>query len=219
MAANYIVEELAAKKIAIFHDDGSYGIKLSQAMRSQLHKLGIKEIIYQKLNPDQSDIKKLTKEIKLNKADVVYFGGSYSLGGGLLKEMRTQGLSATFMSGDGIVSQEFVKSAGGKPSLEGVLMTWNVNYTLPLDKTTSDKLSRNGSNPESYTLSTYASLQVISQAIKGSKSIDSNKISSWLKKHEINTVIGMKSFDKKGDLKTSNYAMYEWNNQGSFGEL
>ncbi len=56
------------------------------------------------------------------KVDVVYFGGLHTEAGMIVRQMADQGLKAQFISGDGIVSDEFAAIAG--PAAEGVLNTF-----------------------------------------------------------------------------------------------
>ena len=62
-------------------------------------------------------------KIKQSGADLIYWGGLYTEGGLIVRQMRDQGVKAPLMGGDGITSDEFA-SIGG-PGVEGTLMLWD----------------------------------------------------------------------------------------------
>ena len=50
------------------------------------------------------------------------------------------------------------------------------------------------------------------------KTMNGAKIASWLKSHPVQTVLGTKEWDHKGDLKKSDYVIYKWDAQGRYNE-
>jgi branched-chain amino acid transport system substrate-binding protein len=79
--------------------------------------------MYEGVNPGEKDYSALVSKLKQANVDVVYFGGLHTEAGLIIRQMRDQGLQAPLMSGDGIVSAEFVSIAG--PGAEGTLMTFS----------------------------------------------------------------------------------------------
>ncbi len=72
-----------------------------------------------------------------------------------------------------------------------------------------------GINPESYTLYTYAAVQVIAQAAEATKTLDSKKLSEHIRSGAtFKTVIGDLIYDKKGDITRPDYVMYTWKKVG-----
>jgi len=65
-----------------------------------------------------------------------------------------------------------------------------------------------GFEPEGYTLSTYAAVQVWSQAVAKAGTTDSAKVADTLRGGQWDTVIGKLGFDAKGDLTAANYVWY-----------
>jgi branched-chain amino acid transport system substrate-binding protein len=134
--------------------------------------------------------------------------------------MREQGLAAQFVSGDGIVTDELVTTAGGPQYVKGVYMTFGADpRKIPDGQAVVDKLRAGGYEPEGYTLYAYAALQAMAAAFKGVGSTDSEEAAAWLKRHTVPTVMGAKSWDGKGDLKVSDYVLYQWDDQGKYHQL
>lgn len=220
VAGNYIVDTLKAKKVAIIHDKDTYGQGLADATKAQLHKRGVTEVLYEGLTRGEKDFNALVTKLRAAGVEVVYFGGLHAEAGPLVRQMREQGLTATFLSGDGIVTDELVTTAGGPQYTKGVLMTFGADPRLiPDGKPVIDKFRANGFEPEGYTLYSYASVQALAAAFNGAGSSDSAKASAWLKANPVQTVMGKKEWDAKGDLKVSDYVVYEWDEKGKYHQL
>lgn len=217
VAGDYIVDVLKAKKVAIIHDKDTYGQGLADATKAQLAKRGVKEVLYEGLTRGEKDFNALVTKIRATGAEVVYFGGLHPEAGPLVRQMREQGLTAKFLSGDGIVTDELVTTAGGPQYTKGVLMTFGADPRKIADgKTVIEKFRAGGFEPEGYTLYAYASLQALAAAFNGAGANDAAKASEWLKSHPVQTVMGKKEWDGKGDLKVSDYVIYEWDEQGKY---
>jgi len=61
-------------------------------------------------------------------------------------------------------------------------------------------------------------MQVVADAL-GHETLDPVKAAQWLHSHSVNTVMGKKTFDKKGDLTVSDYVMYKWDDKGKYHQL
>jgi len=220
VAAEFIVNKLKAKKVVIINDKDTYGLGLANAMKARLNALGTKEVLFEGLTRGEKDFNALVTKIKGAGADVVYFGGLHSEAGPLLRQMRDQGLKAAFISGDGIVSQDFASGAGGPNYVKGVYMTFGADAReLASGKSVVEKFRKKGYEPEGYTLYSYSTLQAIAASMKALKTKDGKKLADWLKANTVETVMGPKSWDAKGDLKASDYVIYQWDDKGKYAML
>ncbi|MBB4198082.1 branched chain amino acid ABC transporter substrate-binding protein [Rhodoblastus sphagnicola] len=210
VAAKYLTDHAKGKKIAIVHDKSTYGKGLADEARKALAVAGIKEVIYEGLNKGEKDYSAMVSKIKSVDADIVFFGGYFTEGGLLVRQMRDQGVKAILMGGDGIASQEFASIAG--PGVEGALMTFPPDpRKRPEAAAVVRTFEAKGYNPETYTLYSYATVQVLKQAIEKAGTADPTAVAKAL--HDsgpFSTVIGDLSFDAKGDITRADYTVYEW---------
>jgi len=221
VAGNYIIDVLKGKKVAVIHDKDTYGQGLADATKAQLIKRGVTPVIYEGLTRGEKDFSALVTKIRAAGADVVYFGGLHPEAGPLVKQLRTEGLKdVKFMSDDGIVTDELVTTAGGPQYVDGVLMTFGADpRLLPDSKAVVDQFRKSGYEPEGYTLYAYASVQTLATAFNGAKSNKGEDAAKWLKAHPVKTVMGEKTWDAKGDLKISDYVVYQWDKDGKYHQL
>lgn len=218
IAAAYLVAHYADKKIAFIHDKTTYGKGLADETRKAMTAKGIKDVLYEGVNTGEKDYSAVVSKLKASGADIVYFGGLYTEGGLLIRQMRDQGVTAVMMGGDGLVANEF--AAIGGPGVEGTLTTFGPDPTRrPTAAAIVAAFAQKKINPESYTLYSYAAVQVLAQAAQKAGSLDAQKMADAL--HEglvADTVIGPLSYDSKGDRKDADYVMYEWR-KGADGRI
>src|SRR5664279_3225841 len=215
VAGAYIVKHFKGKKITVVHDKTTYGKGLADETKKAMNKGGVKEVLYEGVNTGEKDYSALVSKIKSSGADLVYWGGLYTEGGLIVRQMRDQGVKAPLMGGDGITDDEFA-SIGG-PGVEGTLMTYGPDpRNNPAAKDAVAKFRAKKFEPEAYTLYSYAAVQIIKQAAEAAKSLDPKKVAE--KMHSgmhFKTVLGDISYDKKGDITKLDYVMYIWKKDAS----
>ncbi len=215
VAGAYILKHFKGKKIALVHDKTTYGKGLADEVRKAINKGGMKDVLYEGINTGDKDFSALVSKIKQSGAHLVYWGGLYTEGGFIVRQMRDQGVKATLMGGDGITSDEFA-SVGG-PGVEGTLMTYGPDpRNKPEAKKVVEEFRAKKFEPEAYTLYSYAGVQIIKQAAEAAKSLDPKKVAE--KMHSgmnFKTVLGDISYDKKGDITKLDYVMYIWKKDAS----
>ncbi|MGH8423485.1 Leu/Ile/Val-binding protein [Pseudomonas fluorescens] len=221
VAGDYIVDVLKGKKVVVLHDKDTYGQGLADATKAQLVKRGVTPVLYEGLTRGEKDFSAVVTKIRAAGADVVYFGGLHPEAGPLVRQLREQGLKdVKFMSDDGIVTDELVTTAGGPQNVDGVYMTFGADpRLLPDSKTVVDEFRKKGTEPEGYTLYAYASVQTLAAAFNGAKSNKGDDAAKWLKANKVQTVMGEKTWDAKGDLKISDYVVYQWDKDGKYHQL
>lgn len=210
VAGEYIVKHFKGKKIAIVHDKTTYGKGLADETKKTMTKAGMKEVLYEGVNTGEKDYSALVSKIKQSGADLIYWGGLYTEGGLIVRQMRDQGVKAPLMGGDGITSDEFA-SIGG-PGVEGTLMTYGPDpRNKPNAKKVVEEFRAKKFEPEAYTLYSYAGVQIIKQAAEAAKSLDPKKVAEKMHSGmQFKTVLGDIAYDKKGDITKLDYVMYIW---------
>jgi branched-chain amino acid transport system substrate-binding protein len=226
LAGNIIAEKFKGKRVAVIHDKTTYGQGLADETRKAMNAKGIKEVLYEGINIGDKDYSALVSKLKAARPDLVYWGGLHDTGGLILRQMRDQGLKATFMGGDGMADDEFAAIAG--PGAEGTLMTFSPDpRTNAANKQIIEVFRKKGFEPQAYTLYSYAAVQIIKQAAEAAKSLDPRKIAAVMHSGKVfNTVLGDVSYDAKGDVtgytvggkKKDRYVLYVWK-KGPDGKL
>lgn len=119
-AASYISGVLTPKSVYVVSDNSSYGNSLSKGMIAAFKDYKIPVAGYAGA-ASPAEIELVIKKVKASGAPLVYFGGTYDVGGLFAKALRASGLSVQMMGADGIDSPSFIQRANN--GAVGVLYT------------------------------------------------------------------------------------------------
>jgi len=206
-AGPWIAQHFKGKNVAVIDDKSTYGKGLADLTRAAMNAAGLKEVVNDEITAGDKDYSALVSKLKAANIDVIYFGGYHPEAALIVKQSREQGLNAQLLSGDSLNTQEFATLAGA--AADGVMFTNAAEArNLPSAKDVVDEFRKSGFEPEGYTLSTYAAIQVWAQAVTKAGSTDAKKVAEVLRSQTWDTVIGKLGFDAKGDLTSSTYVWY-----------
>jgi branched-chain amino acid transport system substrate-binding protein len=219
VAGAYLAKHYAHDKIAILNDNSAYGKGLADETKKSLNAAGVKEVMFDAYTPGEKDYTAIVSRMKEAGVTVIYIGGYYTEAGLIIRQAKEQGMKATLVSGDAMVTKEFWGIAG--PAGTGSLMTFspdprrNPGAAKVVKEFTSRKI-----DPEGYVLYTYAAIQIWAEAAKKAKSIAPRKVAAELKSGGAwHSVLGNIKFDKKGDPTSGGYVMYIWDKNGEYHQM
>jgi branched-chain amino acid transport system substrate-binding protein len=218
VAGDYLASHFKAEKIAILNDNSAYGKGLADETAKSLHAAGGKEVLATAYTPGEKDYSSLVSRLKQAGVTVIYVGGYHTEAGLIIRQAKEQGMKATMVGGDALVTNEFWQIAGEAGA--GTMMTFPPDPRLM--KTAADVVKEfkdQKVDPEGYVLYTYAAIQVWADAAKKVGSTDPKKVAAALKATgNWPSVLGSISFDKKGDTTGGGYVFYLWKN-GSYAQM
>ena len=210
VAANYIVDKLKLKRIAILHDKTTYGQGLADETKRFLEKRGVKPVFYSGVVQGDKDYTPVLTAAKQTKPELVYFGGIHPEAILLVKQMRERlGMKAIFMSGDGIVTDEYYKIAG--KSAEGTYITFTPDQTklAAAQNVIKNHRKRFGKEVGAYTIYSYVAMNMILNSIQATGSTEGSRLAAHLRSKAWNTSLGKLQFNKKGDVLESPYVLWQ----------
>ncbi|RWL10163.1 MAG: branched-chain amino acid ABC transporter substrate-binding protein [Mesorhizobium sp.] len=209
VAGDYLADHWADKKIAILHDNTTYGKDLADETRKQLNKRGVTEAIYEAYDPGKNDY--LTEIAALEAANiaVLYLGGRHHAGALIASAARDRGYPLQLVSGDIMSTEEFRLIAG--TAAEGTLFTFPADpRRKPEAASVVERFRAENFEPEGYTLLSYAAVQIWAQAVEKAGSLEPQAVIASLRNNQFDTVLGRIDFDDKGDLTTQSWVWYVW---------
>ncbi|GAB2181238.1 branched-chain amino acid ABC transporter substrate-binding protein [Denitratisoma sp. agr-D3] len=200
--ATYALNTLKVKKVAIVDDSTSYGQGLASAFERTVKAAGVDVVAIEHTTDKDTDFAAILTNIKSKNPDLIFFGGIDTQAGPMLKQIKSLGLNAKLMGGDGIQTPNLVHLAGD--AAEGTIASIP---GLPKDKMPGgtaflDKFKKRfGVEVELFAPMGYDAVFAIAEAMKKAGSTESAKVLAELKKVQFNGVTGPIAFDDKGDLK------------------
>jgi len=216
-AGKWLAEHYKGKKIAVVHDKSAYGKGLADLTKKNMNDNGLQEVLYEGITAGEQDYTALVSKLKEAQVDAIYFGGYHPEAALIVRQSREQGLNAPLLSGDSLNTLEFATLAG--KAADGTMFTNAAEArNLPTAKAVVDEFRKQMNyEPEGYTLSTYAAVQVWAAAATKVGSTDPQKIAEAMRAQPWDTVIGKIAFDPKGDLTQSQYVWYVFKD-GNYAE-
>jgi branched-chain amino acid transport system substrate-binding protein len=218
VAGHALATEFKDRKVAILHDNTTYGKGIADETKKQMNAEGKKETLYQAYVPGEHDYTALVSRLKQAGISLVYFGGYHSEIGLIIRQAKEQGLQATYIGPDSLVTKEFWQVAG--PAGEGVMMTFPADpRNRPTAAAVVKEFKAKNIDPEGYVLYTYAAMQLYAAAVEKAKSTDAKKVAETIKSGgPWSTVLGDLSYDKKGDVTKADYVFYIWHD-GNYSQM
>ncbi|MEW6410724.1 MAG: branched-chain amino acid ABC transporter substrate-binding protein [Nitrospirota bacterium] len=206
VAAEFVINTLKIKKIAILHDKTTYGQGLAAEFKQSLGDK-VEVLYYGGIIQGDKDFKAVLTAVKRKEPQLIYFGGIYPEAGLLVKQARELALKSPFMSGDGVIDPKFIEIAG--PSAEGTYLTFSPDpMNIPTAKRFLENYNRLYGPHGPYSIYAYDATNILLTAIKEAGTTDGNKVSEKLHTLEFKGALGTIKFDKKGDVTVSPYVVW-----------
>ena len=208
----FAVNKMDAKHVAIIDDRTAYGQGLADEVAKAVQAAG-GTVVAREFTTDRStDFLAILTSIKARKPDLVFYGGMDAQSAPMVKQMHSLGMKASFLSGDGTQTAEFLKLAGA--DAEGVTAS---SPGLPLDNMPGGKEFREKFNAkygviQNYAPYAYDAVMTLVAAMKMADSADPAKYLPALKDVQRDGVTGHISFDEHGDIRGGAITLYRVKN-------
>jgi len=211
MAGNYLADHWPDKKIAILHDNTTFGKGSAEETKKQLNRRGVTETIYQAYVPGQNNYGAEIDYLQAADIGVVFIGGYHTEIALMARAARDRGYAVQLVTGVTLASEDFGLIAG--PAAEGVLFT-DPPDPLQLAEASPviERFRASGFEPGAKTLYTYGAVQVWAKAAEKAGSLEFPAMIASLREHQFDTVLGPIDFDDKGDLTIQKPVWYVWRN-------
>lgn len=214
MMGTYAAKEIGLKRVAVVDDRSAYGAGVADEFVKKARANGIEIIGRDYTNDKATDFNAILTLINAKKPDGVFYGGLYSQGAVMKRQMKQLGLDVYLMGGDGICNAEMGK-LGGIAVDEKVLCTVG---GIILEENTAGKdfsaryQKRFGIKPLLYSVSFYDGVMVIAEAMKKADSVDPKKFAPAMASVNYKGIAGAYEFDSNRDLKSSPVTVYHFKN-------
>jgi len=206
-------QRLKATKAYVFDDQETYGAGLAAQFTKFFTQNGGTIVGKASLPGTTKDFTTQLTEAKSAGANIIFFGGTSSNGGGIIRsQMASAGLgSVNYIGGDGIVDDEFFKEAAASGNgAYGTIAAPDPSKLASAAKFVSDYKARFGSDPGAYSANEYDAMNIILTASKeaiqdnGGKLISDPTAFRKAVRQKVASIsydgaIGHTSFDPNGD--------------------
>ncbi len=201
------------RTVAIIAADQEFSINAAEGARANAKKAGL-TIVYDKTYPPATaDFTPIVRAIQATNPDLVVIGAYPPDAVGMVRAVHEVGFKPKMIGG----AMVGLQTTAIKMQLGPVLNGWvNYDYWEPFPKLIAPgveeflkkyqaRAQAEGIDPLGYYMGPwgYAQLQVIQQAVEATKSLDDQKLASYIRSNIIKTVLGDIKFGAKGEWAES----------------
>jgi branched-chain amino acid transport system substrate-binding protein len=167
------------------------------------------EIIAREFTTDRStDFLAILTSIKARKPDLVFYGGMDAQGAPMVKQLRSLGIKAKFLGGDGVQTSEFLKLAGSQADDVTASSPGLPIDSMPGGKEFREKFTQRFGAIQTYAPYAYDAAMTMVEAMKMADSAEPAKYLAELPRLQRAGVTGPISFDEKGDIRGGAITLY-----------
>ena len=211
----YAVNNVKGKSIAVIDDRTAYGQGVAEEFEKAVKAAGGKLVGHEFTTDKASDFMSILTTLKAKKPDVVFFGGMDAVAGPMIRQMKSLGINAKFMGGDGICTSELAKLAGDAMSDGQVICAEAGGVEGQQKKGMEDFYTRYktrfNADVQVYAPYVYDAVNVMVDAMVRAKSSEPAKyLPELAKTTSYKGVTGMITFDAKGDIKNGALTLYTY---------
>ena len=213
--ADYSINALKAKKIAIIDDRTAFGQGLADQFAKDVKRSKGAEIVSRQFTNDRAtDFSAILTQIRARRPDVIFYGGMDATAGPMLKQMQALGIDAKFVSGDGVCSEKLPQLAGGALGDDKVICVVAGGVDAPLEAgmtAFSERYKkRYGMAFQTYAPYAYDATMAFAAAMRAAGSSDPAKFLPALANIKYQGITGTIAFDANGDLRDAALTLYTY---------
>lgn len=208
--AEFLVNTLGAKRVAVVYNDDPYGQGLGQLVADNLLVLGAEVAVQLQVAVEQSNFDAEIPQIVAGRPDAVFYAG-YEVEAPYLRAALVQaGVTVPFLASDGAFLAATIDEAGG--TAEGIY----VSSFAPSPKTVADAAwikdyqAVEYRNPDTYSINGYSAVEVLAEGVKKAGSFNSVQVANSIRALPgVETPMGPLSYNEAGDLRQQTIYIFQ----------
>ena len=207
--AEFLVNELSAKRIAVIHNDTAYGIGLKNEITGALEELGADVVTELQVKEGQESYTEAIDRIREVAPDAIFYAGYEIEAPYLRADLVDAHVEAPLLGSDGTFLSATIDEAGG--AAEGMYLSAFAPSPREVvdDQWVKEYQAVEYRNPDTYSINGYAAMDVIVRAIEKADSIEPNAVLQAARSLDFDSVMGNIAFDEHGDLKQQRVFIFQ----------
>lgn len=200
--AEFSVNKLNYKKIAILFVNNDWGVAISNVFKDKFESLGGKIVAEESFLPETRDFRSQILKIKRANPEAIYIPAYQKELINIINQLKQLGNKARILSSYGFYDPEILKET--KTNCEGAIFTvpaFNENDTSKvLQEFINNYKAKYGQSPDIWSAQAYDAIDIVVQAIKH-EGMNVDLIRKYiLSLKDFHGVSGLTTFDNNGDV-------------------
>jgi branched-chain amino acid transport system substrate-binding protein len=199
--AEYVVDKLGKRKIAMITNNGAYGKGEHDAFLAELEKRGVKPLADKVVPPDQKEFSGPLSEIRSSKPEILFIGAEEVQSGLIAKQARSLGIEATVAGGAPTGTPQYIETAGEKAA-EGTIVSspYLSNDLNEKTRAFADAYREAyGEEAELHGAKAYDGMQIVAKAVEQFQGkVDGPSLAKAMHSVTYSGLLGNFDYDEKG---------------------
>ena len=210
--AQFLVEQMKARNVAVVHNDTEYGKGLAASLANALGQLGGVEAVRVQVAEGESNYAPVLAQLQNSAVDALFYAGYEIEAPYLAAALADAGIKLPILASDGAFLAATIDEANG--AAEGMY----VSAFAPSPENAADPQwieayqAVEYRNPDTYSVNGYVAMQVLAAGVKAADSLEADAVAAALRSTGVSTVLGEMRFDEKGDLANPQIWIYRVEN-------
>lgn len=210
--ANFLVDQLQAKRVAILHNDTAYGRGLRDEIQQSLKARGVEVALVREVKEGQARYPDEVAAVKAAQPDAIFYAGYEIEAPYLRADLVEAGVNTPMLASDGAFLAATIDESAG--AAEGMY----VSAFGPSPATAAKKewiqayQAVEYRNPDTYSINGYAAAEVLLAGVQKAGSLDAGKIAAAIRGLDLNTLIGRVQYAADGDRVNAPIYVYQVQN-------
>ncbi|MFO7635219.1 MAG: branched-chain amino acid ABC transporter substrate-binding protein [Caldilinea sp.] len=209
VSADFLVDQLQAKSVAVLHNDTEYGRGLAASLVEGLHSRGADVAMQAEVEEGQSAYTAEVALIQGAAPDAIFYAG-YEIEAPYLRAALVEsGVDAPMLASDGAFLAATIDEANG--AAEGMY----VSAFAPSPRNAADNQwveayqAVEYRNPDTYSVNGYVAMQVLAEAVRKANSLERSAVANSLRSNSFETLLSSLRFEPDGDLVDPQIWIYQ----------
>jgi branched-chain amino acid transport system substrate-binding protein len=207
--ARFLVEELAATRVAVVFNDTEYGRGLANLLIRELEQRGGDPVVQIEVAEGQSHYEDEVAQIQAADPDAIFYAG-YEIEAPYLRAALVEaGVSVPMLASDGAFLGATIDEAGG--TAEGMY----ISAFAPSPRNVADERwveayqAVEYRNPDTYSVNGYVAMEVLAEGVRKADSLEAAAIAEALRQNALATLLDTLRYQPNGDLVDAQIWIYQ----------
>lgn len=199
--AEFLVDTLGARRVAVLHNDDPYGIGLAETVAGNLRALGAEVVTQIQVAVEQSDYSLEVPQVVEASPDAVFYAG-YEVECPYLRYALSQaGVSVPLLASDGCFLSATIDESN--ETAEGMYVSafGPSPWAIADDEWVKAYQDVEYRNPDTYSLNGYTAMEVLLDGAQNAGDFGGPAVADAIRRLDFDSLLGHISYNPAGDLK------------------
>ncbi|MCL4859905.1 MAG: branched-chain amino acid ABC transporter substrate-binding protein [Caldilineaceae bacterium] len=207
--ADFLVETLDARRVAVVHNDTDYGRGLAASLVTELRQRGAEVATQIEVAEGQSRYPQEVAQIQAANADAIFYAGYEIEAPYLRAELVEAGVALPMLASDGAFLAATIDESNG--AAEGMY----VSAFAPSPRNVADAKwieayqAVEFRNPDTYSVNGYVAMQVLAEGVRKANNLTAANVAQALRTNPIQTLLNSLRYQENGDLASPKIWIYQ----------